>query len=172
MQIARLLKWRIFKSKKYKITSDSILHNKTELLSDILSKSLMDAYFTDALRIQAGDTVKINLTNTRINDGDAFSLLNGDIKINRKCRVHIYGTTALQIQTAGASASNLIIYVNGNIARVFCATSGEEIYSASTIPIDCILDLNADDIVSIYARPRKYVAAVGNDMTSIILQEL
>ena len=161
----------LYETNGWKLSSSSIVH-KNKTLDKILDKSLMDAYFTDALYIQANATVKINLTNTRINDGDAFSLLNGDIKINRKCRVHIYGTTALQIETAGASCSNLMVYVNDTIARVFAATSGEEIYSASSIPIDCILDLNVGDSISIYVRPRKMVAPIGNEMTSIILNEL
>lgn len=161
----------LYETNGWKLSSSSIVH-KNKTLDKILDKSLMDAYFEEAPVILGNNTVKINLTHTRINAGDAFSLSNGDIKVSRKCKAHMYGATALQIQAAGASCSNLMVYVNDTIARTFAATSGEEIYSASSIPIDCILDLNVGDSISIYVRPRKMVAPIGNEMTSVILKEL
>ncbi len=154
-----------------KLSSNSIAHKK-KTLDKILDKSLLDVYFERAQLIQANDKVKLNLDVVRIKVGDAFELSNGDIKIKKKCLARISGATILQIQYAGVINNQILIYVNGALNRVFIGTSGNVNYSPTPIHFDCVLDLKAGDIISIYANPRVLALAIEGDSCTVTIQEL
>ena len=120
-----------------------------------IEKNFIDLTINEMTPIISGNSnIKISFDKIRNIEGDKLSLSDGGIKIGKGISYVRFSTImTVQNQASGFSQKRVVLYKNGNIERRGFSLANSSTYSASTVTLSGIIDVNENDILYIYVAP-------------------